>query len=85
MARPATHPGEVLSEELETLGVTATELARQLKVPANRITQIVAGKRGVTGDTAAKGVESFTVTGDFKDSDVFDALQKAGLTGTVGQ
>jgi copper chaperone CopZ len=40
---------------------------------------------GVTGDTAAKGVESFEVTGDFKDSDVIAALQKAGLTGKVGE
>ena len=32
MARPATHPGEILGDELETLGVTATELARQLRV-----------------------------------------------------
>ncbi len=38
MARPATHPGEILSDELEALGITATELARQLQVPANRIT-----------------------------------------------
>ncbi|ERR1700722_5594613 len=41
---------------------------------------------GVTVPTdATKGAESFTVTGDFKDSDVFDALQKAGLTGKVGE
>jgi copper chaperone CopZ len=36
---------------------------------------------GVTGNTAAKGVKTFEVTGDFNDKDVFDALQKAGLTG----
>ena len=36
---------------------------------------------GVTGNTAAKGVKSFEVTGDFNDKAVFDALQKAGLTG----
>ena len=33
----STHPGEVLREELEVLGVTPTELARQIKVPANRL------------------------------------------------
>ncbi len=54
MARPATHPGEILSDELDTLGITSTELARQLRVPANRITQIVQGKRSVTGDTALR-------------------------------
>ncbi len=54
MTRPATHPGEILSDELDMAGLTATELARQLRVPANRITQIVRGKRSVTGDTALR-------------------------------
>jgi periplasmic mercuric ion binding protein len=44
----------------------------------------VAGVAGVTGDTAEKGVDVFVVSGDFTDSDVFAALQKAGLTGKVG-
>ena len=48
------HPGQILVEELEELGVTPTELARQLKVPANRISQIVNGKRSITGDTALR-------------------------------
>src|SRR5712691_1370814 len=52
--RPAIHPGEILAEELQELAVTATELARQLRVPANRITQIVQGKRAITGDTALR-------------------------------
>ncbi|MBC8048787.1 MAG: HigA family addiction module antidote protein [Chitinophagales bacterium] len=54
MTRPATHPGEILSDELEVLGVTAAELARQLGVPANRVSQIIHGKRAVTGDTALR-------------------------------
>ena len=54
MARPAIHPGEILADELLELGVSPTELARQVKVPANRITQIVKGKRGITGDTALR-------------------------------
>ena len=52
--RPAIHPGEILAEELEEIEVTPTELARQLRVPANRITQIVQGKRAITGDTALR-------------------------------
>ena len=48
------HPGEVLAQKLETVGVSPTELARQLHVPANRITQIVNGKRGITGDSALR-------------------------------
>jgi addiction module HigA family antidote len=51
MSSRPIHPGEFLAEELELLGITPTELARQLKVPANRITQIIQGKRAVTGDT----------------------------------
>ena len=52
--RPAIHPGDVLAEELEEIAVSPTELARQLRVPANRITQIVQGKRAITGDTALR-------------------------------
>src|SRR5437773_2390705 len=52
--RPAIHPGEVLAGELEEAAVTPTELARRLRVPANRITQIVQGKRSITGDTALR-------------------------------
>lgn len=54
MARPAIHPGEILAEELAEIAVTPSELARQLDVPANRITQIVQGKRAITGDTALR-------------------------------
>ena len=52
--RPAIHPGEILGEELQELGITATELARQLAVPPNRITQIIQGRRSITGDTALR-------------------------------
>ena len=54
MARPPIHPGEILAEELAEIAVTPSELARQLDVPANRITQIVQGKRAITGDTALR-------------------------------
>ena len=50
----AVHPGAVLKDELEELGVTPTEFARQIAVPPNRVSQIIAGKRGVTGDTALR-------------------------------
>ncbi len=52
--RPAIHPGEILAEELGEITVTPTELARQLRVPTNRITQIIQGKRSITGDTALR-------------------------------
>ncbi|MGH7062982.1 MAG: HigA family addiction module antitoxin [Stellaceae bacterium] len=54
MARPAIHPGEILADELAEIGITPTELARQLHVPPNRISQIIAGKRAITGDTALR-------------------------------
>jgi len=54
MSRPAIHPGEILAEELAEIAVTPSELARQLRVPPNRITQIVSGKRAITGDTALR-------------------------------
>ena len=54
MARTPIHPGEHLAEELKDLGISAAELARQIKVPVNRITEIMNGQRGVTADTALR-------------------------------
>ncbi|HKU64205.1 MAG TPA: HigA family addiction module antitoxin [Rhizomicrobium sp.] len=54
MARTPIHPGEILREELEVLGMTAAEFARQLNVPTNRITGILNEKRAVTADTALR-------------------------------
>lgn len=54
MLQHAAHPGEVLKEELGELGVSPTELARQIDVPANRMSQIINGKRSITGDTALR-------------------------------
>jgi len=48
------HPGEHLAEELRELGMSAAELARQLDVPTNRITEILNGRRAITGDTALR-------------------------------
>ena len=48
------HPGEILADELAELEKTPTELARELHVPANRISQLVAGKRSMTADTALR-------------------------------
>jgi addiction module HigA family antidote len=48
------HPGRVLKEDLEDIGISARELARQINVPPNRITQIIRGQRGISGDTALR-------------------------------
>ena len=63
--RPGIHPGEILADELEEIAVTPTELARQLRVPANRITQIVQGKRSITGDTALRLAHWFGTSAQF--------------------
>jgi antitoxin HigA-1 len=54
MARRIIHPGEHLADELKALGMSANELAKELGVPTNRLMQIIAGKRGITGDTALR-------------------------------
>ena len=53
MFKRAVHPGDILRDELDELGdLSPTEFARQIDVPPNRISQILAGKRAITGDTA---------------------------------
>ncbi|MBL0699861.1 MAG: HigA family addiction module antidote protein [Desulfosarcina sp.] len=54
MARKPIHPGEILADELTELSMSAAELARQINVPANRISQILSGKRSITADTALR-------------------------------
>lgn len=61
----AIHPGEHLAEELEVLGMSAAELARQLKVPKNRITGILNGQRAITGDTALRLGHFFGTSPEF--------------------
>ena len=46
------HPGEILGEELQELGMSANALAKALDVPTNRITAILNGQHGITADTA---------------------------------
>jgi antitoxin HigA-1 len=65
MALTAIHPGEHLAEELEALDMSAAELARQLKVPTNRITGILNGQRAITGDTALRLAHFFGTSAEF--------------------
>ncbi|MDR2825264.1 MAG: HigA family addiction module antidote protein [Deltaproteobacteria bacterium] len=48
------HPGEILKDELAAIDMNAAQLARSIHVPANRISQIVAGKRNISADTALR-------------------------------
>jgi addiction module HigA family antidote len=77
------HPGEVLAGELDELGMTAAELARQLHVPANRLYQLIAGKRAMTADTALRleqwlGVEAAFWLNLQKSYELDLALEKSG-------
>lgn len=51
--RIAVHPGEILLQEfLEPMNMTQADLARSLRIPLNRVNELVRGKRGVTPETA---------------------------------
>jgi addiction module HigA family antidote len=65
MSRRAIHPGEHLAEELEALGMSAAELARRLKVPTNRVTEILNGQRAISGDTALRLAHFFGTSPQF--------------------
>lgn len=54
MAREPIHPGDILADELTEMDLSAAELARQINVPANRISQIISGKRSISADTALR-------------------------------
>lgn len=69
-------------EKVQTLTIKGVHLCCPSCVKA--VHKAVSAVAGVTGDTATKGAASFEVTGDFKDSDVLEALKKAGLKGQVG-
>jgi addiction module HigA family antidote len=56
------HPGEILGEELQELGLSANALAKALDVPTNRITAILKGQRGMTANTALRLSRYFGTT-----------------------
>jgi addiction module HigA family antidote len=65
IAPVAIHPGEHLAEELRASGLSASELARRIKVPTNRVTGILNGQRGITGDTALRLAHFFGTSAEF--------------------
>ena len=65
MLKRVVHPGEILKDELAELGVTPTEFARQIDVPPNRVSQIINGKRSITGDPALRFGHWFGVEPEF--------------------
>ena len=65
MPLPPIHPGEHLAGELSALGLSAAALARHLKVPTNRVTQILNGRRAISGDTAIRLAHFFGTSAQF--------------------
>ena len=86
MARILIHPGEHLADELQSLGLSTNELAKELSVPINRLPQIKAGKRGIPGDTALRLGRWFGTGPDIwmnvqKNYELRRAAQKIGEAG----
>ncbi len=79
--RRPTHPGEILREDfLDPMGMTQRELADGIKVPYQRVNEIVNGKRGVTPSTALRLARFFDTTTGFwlnlqQRVDLYDAQQ----------
>ena len=65
MLKRAVHPGVILKDELAEMDVTQATFARQIEVPPNRVSQIIAGKRSVSGDTALRFGHWFGVDPQF--------------------
>ena len=60
------HPGEILQEEfLKPMGISAYRLAKETKIPATRISEIIKGNRRISADTALRFGKFFGNTPDF--------------------
>ena len=87
LKRPPTAPGEVLREEfLQPAHLTQVEAARRMKIPLNRLNEVIRGRRGITADTALRLARLFKMSPEFwmglqADWDLWQAaaaLRKAG-------
>ena len=65
MARTPIHPGEILADELQEIGLSAKRLADVIGVPPNRLYQLLAGKRSMTADTALRLSQYFGISAAF--------------------
>ena len=62
---PPVHPGEILKETLRDLEISMNRLSKEIRVPANRISSIVAGQRAITGETALRLARYFGTTPEY--------------------
>ena len=65
MSRIPVHPGEILKDELDEIGISGAELARQLHVPENRISEVIRQRRNITADTALRLGRWFGTSAEF--------------------
>lgn len=78
------HPGEILADELEYIGMTAAALADKIGVPKNRVYHVINGERSITADTAIRLGAFFSQSPDFwlnlqKSYELDVALQKKNI------
>ncbi len=62
---PPIHPGQILREDLQDAGISLNQLARDLRVPMNRISAIVNGRRSITADTALRLARYFSTSAQY--------------------
>lgn len=62
---PPVHPGRSLASELAARGLTANALALKLRVPANRLSDIIRGRRGISAETALRLGRYFSTGAEF--------------------
>jgi addiction module HigA family antidote len=62
---PPVHPGRTIAAELAARGLSADRAAIMMRVPANRLGFIIAGRRGISADTALRPARLFGTSGQF--------------------
>lgn len=62
---PPVHPGEILKETLDDMEISMNRLSKEIRVPANRISSIIAGQRAITGETALRLARYFGTTPEY--------------------
>jgi addiction module HigA family antidote len=62
---PLIHPGQILKEDLDDAGIRMNRLARDIRVPMNRVSAIVNGKRTITADTALRLARYFGTSAQY--------------------
>lgn len=80
---PPIHPGAILLEDLKDEGISINGLAQSIRVPSNRISLIVNGKRGISADTAARLARYFGTAAQYwlniQNRFDLDSLDHAGI------